>query len=229
MSTPVLALLTVLLGPANAQEPSALENAVDRSSYAIGVDMARNFKREGIEFDMDRVIQGFKDAAEGRKLAISEAELSKAITRVQTDQRMKMAQNRGRKPAEINKRIGAEFLARNKTAPGVILLPSGLQYKVIKAGNGEKKPKEDDTVSLNYRTTGLDGTEYNCSNAGEPQSFKVKDLDTAAWREAVQLMTVGSKWQLFIPSQLAYGAGGVGSTVGPNQTLVAELELVAIK
>lgn len=197
-------------------------------SYSIGVDVARNFKRQGIDVDMDAVIRGMMDASAGRKLSIPESVLNRLITKVQNDQRMKMAQNRGRNPAEVNRRVGADFLAKNQSRPGVVTLQSGLQYKVIKPGNG-KKAGESDTVLLSYRTTALDGKEYNCSNTGQPGSFKVNELDTPAWREAVKLMPVGSKWELYVPSQLGYGVGGVGQTIGPNETLVVELELVAIK
>ncbi|MCX6886174.1 MAG: FKBP-type peptidyl-prolyl cis-trans isomerase [Verrucomicrobia bacterium] len=197
-------------------------------SYSIGVDLARNFKRQGIDVDMEAVIRGMMDASAGRKLSIPETELSRLITKVQNDQRLKMAQNRGRNPAEVNRRVGADFLARNESRPGVVTLQSGLQYKVVNQGSG-KKPGENDTVLLSYRTSALDGKEYNCSNAGQPGSFKVKELETPAWREAVKLMPVGSKWELYVPSNLGYGVGGVGSTIGPNETLVVELELVAIK
>ena len=128
-----------------------------------------------------------------------------------------------------NKKEGAAFLARNKTKQGVVTLPSGLQYKILKAGNGTKKPIGSDTVECHYRGTLINGTEFDSSyRRGQPASFPVSGV-IPGWTEALKLMPVGSKWQLFIPSQLAYGAQGAGRDIGPDATLIFEVELLAIK
>jgi FKBP-type peptidyl-prolyl cis-trans isomerase FklB len=129
--------------------------------------------------------------------------------------------------AEKNKKEGEEFLTLNKNKPDVITLPSGLQYKVVTKGSGEK-PKLTDTVTTQYRGTLIDGTEFDSSySRGEPATFQVNGV-IKGWTEALQLMAVGSKWQLFIPSVLAYGEGGAGNDIGPNATLIFEIELISI-
>jgi FKBP-type peptidyl-prolyl cis-trans isomerase FklB len=132
------------------------------------------------------------------------------------------------KAAEDNKKAGESFLAENKKKEGVVTLPSGLQYKVLKAGDG-KKPTDTDTVECNYRGTHIDGTEFDSSyRTGQPATFKVAGV-IPGWREALKLMPVGSKWQIFVPSQLAYGTRGKPGSVGPNAALIFEVELLAIK
>jgi FKBP-type peptidyl-prolyl cis-trans isomerase FklB len=132
------------------------------------------------------------------------------------------------KAAEDNRKAGESFLAENKKKEGVVTLPSGLQYKVLKAGDG-KKPTDADTVECHYRGTLINGTEFDSSYlTGQPATFKIAGV-IPGWREALKLMPVGSKWQLFVPSQLAYGARGKGGSIGPNAALIFEVELLAIK
>lgn len=214
--------------PAGDGDAASFKTQEERKSYALGVDLARNFKRQGIECDLELVIQGLRDGASGEKLRIPEVEIQHGIAQVQTAARLKQAQNRGRTPAEVNLKQGELFLAENQAKPGVITLTNGLQYKILKAGLG-RLPTADDTVEFNYRATRLDGTEFLCTNPDEPAKFKVKELDIAGWREALQRMPLGSKWRLFIPPHLAYRAQGVGRSLGPNETIISDLELVAIQ
>jgi FKBP-type peptidyl-prolyl cis-trans isomerase FklB len=220
-------LIALLVAQASAAEAPLLKTEKDKVSYGIGVDVARHFKQQGIEFDLDLVIKGLRDAASGQKLLMPEAELRKTLTTVQTDLRRKQALIR-RAPAEANKKKGEAFLADNKTQNGVVTLPSGLQYKILKAGDG-KKPTYTNTVECHYRGTLIDGTQFISTQPGQPATFKVREAIIPAWIEALPLMPVGSKWKLFVPPQLGYGARAVGTNIGPNETLIFDLELLAIK
>ncbi len=211
----------------DAEETPVLKTQKQKVSYGIGVDIARNFKRQGIELDVDLVIRGLKDGLSGEKLLMPEEDLRNLLTAFQSElsRRQLLAL---KKAAEENNKKGEAFLAENKTKEGVVALPSGLQYKILKAGDG-KKPTEADTVVCHYRNTLIDGTELDSSyRDGKPTTFKLTEI-IPGWREALQLMPVGSKWQLFIPPHLAYGERGAGGRIGPNQTLIFEVELTAIK
>jgi FKBP-type peptidyl-prolyl cis-trans isomerase len=223
-----LTALALAVAHAVAQPAPALKTPDDKSSYALGVDLARNFKRQGMEVELDLVIRGLQDGYSGEKLLIPEKEFREVLVNVQTVARRKQAQFRGRTVAEVNQKRGEFFLDANKTKAGVVDLPSGLQYQVIKAGNG-RRPTDADTVECYYRGTRLDGTEFICTNPGQPATIKVKEADCPGWKEALQLMPVGSKWKCFLPSKLAYGPRGVGREIGPNETIILELELLAIK
>jgi FKBP-type peptidyl-prolyl cis-trans isomerase FklB len=217
----------VLAAQLSAQEAPVLKTEKDKISYGIGADMARNFKRQGVEFDVDLVMKGLKDGMSGGKLLMSQKELRKTMNDFQSDLRQRQAQNM-RTASQGNKKKGEAFLAENKTKDGVVTLPSGLQYQILKAGAG-KKPTEADTVEVIYRGTLLDGTEFD-SSEGQPATFKVKGPGViGGWTEALRLMPVGSKWKMFIPPPLAYGARGAGRDIGPNETIVFEMELVTIK
>jgi FKBP-type peptidyl-prolyl cis-trans isomerase FklB len=219
--------ILVLAAQVSAGEPPALKTQKEKISYGIGVDMSKNFKKQGVEFDLKTLMRGFQDESSGKKLLMSEEEMRSTLNAYQTELLQKRVQAL-RVAAEQNKKAGDAFLAENKTKEGVVTLPSGLQYKILKAGDG-KKPTESDTVECNYRGTLINGTEFDSSaRTGKPATFKVAGLITG-WTEALQLMPVGSKWQLVIPPQLAYGDGGAGSVIGPNATLIFELELLAIK
>lgn len=199
------------------------------ASYAIGVDWARNFKRQGIEFDIDALAKGLRDAFSGGKILLAPNELRSTLSIFQNELRHRRTQARTRLAKDAaSRKFGEAFLNENKTKEGVVTLPSGLQYKILKAGDG-KKPAEADTVEVNYRGTFIDGTEFDSSQPGQPATFKVKGGVIPAWNEALQLMPVGSQWQLFVPARLAYGEKGLGRNIGPNETLIFELELVAIK
>lgn len=224
----------LLAARVSAQEPQVLTLTTEdeRISYAVGVDLAKNLRRQGIEVEHDALLQGMWDVLSGGELQMTEEDLRAALNTFQVEVKQSRARTR---PivAEDNKRAGAAFLAENKTKEGVVSLPSGLQYKILKAGDG-KKPTEADTVQVNYRGTLLNGTEFNSTyRTGQPATMKVKE-GIAGMTEALQLMPVGSKWQLFIPPELAYGEQGAGTErrtsrrIGPNATLIFEVELVAI-
>jgi FKBP-type peptidyl-prolyl cis-trans isomerase FklB len=209
-----------------AAEQPELKTDKDKVNYAIGVNIIGNLKLQGVEIDLDLVMKGMKDANSGGKLLLSDEEIRNGIDKYQTAVRQKRTQITA-KAAEDNKKEGTAFLEENKKKDGVVTLPSGLQYKVLKAGEG-KKPTNADTVECNYRGTLINGTEFDSSyRTGKPAAFKVSGV-IPGWTEALKLMPVGSKWQLFIPSQIAYGERGSGR-IGPNATLIFEVELVAIK
>ena len=210
-----------------AAETPMIKTPKDKVSYGLGVDMARNFTRLGMEFDTDTLVKGFRDAIAGGKLLMTEEDLRTTLTAYQNELREKHLQ-KTKLTGEINKKEGEAFLAANKTKEGIVTRPSGLQYKILKTGNG-KKPMDADSVECNYRGTLIDGTEFdNSVRAGKPLTFKVAGV-IPGWTEALKLMPVGSKWQLFIPSELAYGARGAGNMIGPNAALIFEVELIAIK
>jgi FKBP-type peptidyl-prolyl cis-trans isomerase FklB len=217
----------LLAAQVSAGEQPVLKTDQDKVSYGIGVDVGRNFKRQGIEVDLDLLLKGMKDGLSEEKLLIPEGELRKIMNTFQSELRQKQVQAM-RIAAVENKKIGDAFLAENKTKPGVVTLPSGLQYKILTAGNG-KTPTDADMVVCSYRGTLIDGTEFDSSDPGQPATFKVSGGVIPGWTEALKLMPVGSKWQLFIPPNLAYGARGAGRDIGPNATLIFELELVAVK
>jgi len=217
----------LLAAQASAGEAPVLKTEKDKTSYGIGVDVARNFKGLGIDLDLDILIKALRDVYSGEKLLMTEEELRVTMNayRAELMQKQAVAQ---RKAAEENQKKGDAFLAENKTKEGIVALPSGLQYKILNAGNG-KTPTDADTVECHYRGTLIDGTEFDSSyRRGQPITLGVTGL-IAGWREALKLMPVGSKWQLFIPPKLAYGARGAGRDIGPNATLIFEVELLAIK
>ena len=198
----------------------------DKFSYALGMSLGNNLKRESVPVDPDILEQGLKDTLAGQP-AMTDEDARTALTEVQNQVR-KEQQEKMQAMGEQNKKEGTEFLAANKTKEGVVALPSGLQYKILKAGTGAK-PAATDTVTVNYRGTLINGTEFDSSyKRGEPASFPVNGV-IKGWTEALQLMPVGSKWQLWIPSDLAYGERGApGGAIGPNATLIFEVELLSV-
>jgi FKBP-type peptidyl-prolyl cis-trans isomerase FklB len=220
--------LGLLVVQAEEPQPPPPQVPEDKTSYVLGVDLARNLKRQGIEVDLGAVVRGLQDGLSGEKLMVPEKEFRQLLIKVQTEMRRKQSLLRGRTVAEINLKRGELFLDGNKTKPGVVELPSGMQYQVLKSGDG-KKPTDADTVECYYRGTLMDGAEFICTNPGQPATVKVKEADCPGWKEALQLMPVGSKWKCFLPPKLAYGNRGVGRDIGPNETIILELELVAIK
>jgi UDP-GlcNAc:undecaprenyl-phosphate/decaprenyl-phosphate GlcNAc-1-phosphate transferase len=213
--------------PDNPGEAADLKTLNDRINYAIGVNLISNFKKQGVDIDLNLVIKGMQDAFLGRKLPLTDEELRQSISYYQTDVRQKQAKDRAT-ASDINKKEGETFLAENRKKDGIVTLPNGLQYRIIKAGNG-KNPTDDDSVVCQYRGTLISGAEFDSSySKGKPATFKVNGV-IPGWREAIKLMPVGSTWQIFVPSQLAYGAKGSGNAIGPNATLIFEVELIAIK
>jgi FKBP-type peptidyl-prolyl cis-trans isomerase len=196
-------------------------------SYGIGVDIGRNFKRLGLDLDLDVLAKGLKDANTGKKLDLSEDELRTVMSNYQNELKQKQLMAM-KTVGDNNQKAGEAFLAENAKKAGVVTLPSGLQYKILKKGDG-KMPTAEDTVECNYRGTLLDGIVFDSSyQTGKPALFKVSGV-IPGWQEALKLMPVGSKWQLFIPPQLAYGQRGAGRDIGPNATLVFEVELIGIQ
>jgi FKBP-type peptidyl-prolyl cis-trans isomerase len=219
--------ILLLAAQLNAEEAPVLQSGRDKVSYAVGVNMARTFKKQNIDVDLDLVIKGLKDGLSGERMLMPEREYRQVMQQFQADVRRTMVLDM-RSAALENKKKGAEFLAANKTREGVVTLPSGVQYTILKAGDG-RKPTDDDTVLCNYRGTLLDGTEFEASEPGKPVTMKVAYL-FPGWKEAMKLMPVGSKWKIFVPSDLAYGERARGSEiVGPNETVILEVELLAIK
>ncbi len=228
MKSILLTILGVglLAAQASAQEAPALKTQKDKVSYGLGVALARNLKRQGVEFDVDGLVKGFKDELAGTKLLMSEDDLRALMVSLQNEMKQKQEQA-VKVAADDNKKKGDAFQAGNKAKEGVVTLADGLQYKILKTGDG-KKPTETDTVECQYRGTFIDGTEFDSSYpTGKPVSFKVSQV-ISGWQEALKLMQVGSKWQLVIPPQLAYGDRGAGP-IAPNSTLIFEVELVSIK
>jgi FKBP-type peptidyl-prolyl cis-trans isomerase FklB len=206
---------------------SSLKTPKDKVSYAVGAQIGADMKRQTVDIDPAVLAKGLKDSFQGSKLLLTDQEMREALSGLQQQMAAKQA-DRMRELGAKNKQAGAAFLAENKKKEGVKVLPSGLQYKITKEGTG-KTPKADDTVTVNYRGTLIDGTEFDSSyKRGEPATFLVKGV-IKGWTEALQLMKVGSKWQLFIPSELAYGEQPAGRVIGPNSTLIFEVELLGIK
>lgn len=206
---------------------TVLSSQKDKVSYSIGVDLGKSFKAQGLEVDADTLAKGMKDALAGQKLQMTDDEMRSTMMATQ-EEMMKKREAATESAGADNKKKGEAFLAENKKKDGVTALPSGLQYKVMKAGDG-KKPAATDTVECHYKGTLIDGTEFDSSySRGQPATFPVNGV-IRGWQEALPLMTVGSKWQLFIPSDLAYGARGAGGDIGPNETLIFEVELLGIK
>ena len=218
--------------------PLTLKTQKDKASYAVGMNVGRglgaNLRQQSVEFDQAILLRGFKDALAGGKLLLTDDEAKAVLTQLQTEvrarqqEKMKVEQEKMKAAADENKKEGAEFLAANKTKEGVVTLPSGLQYKILTEGTGPK-PGATDTVSCNYRGALTNGTEFDSSyKRGQPLSIQVNGV-IKGWTEALQLMPVGSKWQLFIPSDLGYGDRGSGPVIGPGATLIFEVELLSIQ
>jgi FKBP-type peptidyl-prolyl cis-trans isomerase len=199
-----------------------------KASYALGMNIAQGLIRKGVKASIDPAItaRGLKDALAGSKLLLSDDQEKAALTQLQTE----VMANQEAKAKEMSgpaHKAGEAFLAENKGKEGVVALPSGLQYKILTVGTGPK-PTPSDTVTCNYRGTLLSGKEFDSSyKHGQPASFPVSGV-IKGWTEALQLMPVGSKWQLFIPPDLAYGDRGAGGDIGPGETLIFEVELISI-
>ena len=212
--------------PATSQ-PLVLKTDKEKLSYAIGMNIGQSMKKDSLDIDPAILSRAIKDAVTGSKPAMTEEEARTIVTAFRTEM-VKKQQAEAQKAGEVNKQAGDKFLAENKTKDGVVTLPSGLQYKVIKQGDGPK-PTASDTVVTNYRGTLIDGKEFDSSyKRGQPATFPVGQV-IKGWTEALQLMPVGSKWQLYIPSSLAYGDRGAGGDIGPNSTLIFDIELLSIQ
>lgn len=205
-----------------------LKTPKDKTSYAIGLSVGKSLSKDSIDVDTAVLLRGLKDALANGKVLMTDDEIKATMIALQTDLRKRQAEQ-AQIAADKNKKEGDAFLAANKTQDGVVTLPSGLQYKILTEGSGPK-PTASDTVVCNYKGTLLDNTEFDSSyKRGQPATFPVSGV-IKGWTEALQLMPVGSKWQLFLPSDLGYGpSGNPRGGIGPNSTLVFEVELLSIQ
>jgi len=212
---------------AKSAAPLTLKTQKEKFSYALGMKMGANLKKQEVPVDPAILARGLKDALAGGKTLITDDEAQAALNDVQNDLRKKQ-QEKMAVAGTANKKEGETFLAANKGREGVVSLPSGLEYKILKEGAGPK-PAASDSVVCNYRGTLINGTEFDSSyKHGQPATFPVSGV-IKGWTEALQLMPVGSKWQLFIPPDLAYGERGAGGDIGPDSTLIFEVELLSIQ
>ena len=210
-----------------SSDTQPLETLEQKASYSFGVDVATRLKQQGVNLDVNALNQGIKDAYTGSKLALTEEESLQAKTAFQTQLRDAMLKEQS-VVGEKNLAEGKAFLEENAKKPDVVTTASGLQYKVLSTGDG-KQPKETDTVSTHYKGTLIDGREFDSSYKRDaPASFPVKGV-IKGWTEALQLMHVGDKWQLFVPSELAYGATKRSELIEANSTLIFEIELLSIE
>jgi FKBP-type peptidyl-prolyl cis-trans isomerase len=208
-------------------DSAELKTDKDKASYALGMNIGENLKKQSDVLDAAIVQRALKDTLSGNKMLMTDEEVKAQLMALQMTMRKKQ-EAEVQQMAETNKKQGDEFLAENKTKAGVVTTPSGLQYKILTEGTGPK-PAATDSVVCNYKGTLLDGTEFDSSaKHGGPATFPVNGV-IKGWTEALQLMPVGSKWQLFVPSELAYGQRGAGGGIAPNSTLIFEVELVSIK
>jgi FKBP-type peptidyl-prolyl cis-trans isomerase FklB len=211
---------------AMAQEKGPPKDKKEKTGYAIGVNIGQDMKRYSIEIDADMVAQGIKDANAG-KMKLTDEEMRTTLADLNKEMQSK-ENERMKILGEKNKKEGEAFINQNAKASGVVKLPSGLQYKIIKEGTG-KIPKATDTVVVHYKGTLIDGTEFDSSfKRNQPLEFKVNGV-IPGWTEILQKMKAGSKYAVYIPSNLAYGERGNGPIIGPNAVLVFEIELLAVK
>jgi len=219
--------VAALAGAAYAADAPELKTDREKISYSIGMDIGGNLKRGSVDVDPDLLATGLKDSYGEGKTLLTEDQARQAIEDFQKTLMAKKAEAM-QKVSEKNKADGEKFLAENAKKEGVKSLPSGLQYREITPGKG-KSPMAADTVTTHYKGTLIDGTEFDSSyKRGEPATFPVSGV-ISGWTEALQLMKEGAKWQLFIPSNLAYGEKGAGRDIGPNATLIFEVELISVK
>lgn len=227
ITTAALALGLLASQAVAADTKMTLKDDKDKVSYAIGLNIGRSMKNDSVEVSPDALAAGLRDALSGAKQQITDEEIQTVMQNFQKEMMAKRMKGQ-EEGLTKNKAEGVKFLADNKAKPGVKATASGLQYKVITEGKG-KTPKATDTVSTHYRGTLISGKEFDSSyKRGEPAEFPVNGV-IKGWTEALQLMKEGAKWQLFIPADLAYGERGAGQDIGPNSTLIFDIELLSVK
>lgn len=210
-----------------AASTTELKTTEDKVSYSIGSDLGANLKKQGIAINPNAFAKGVEDGMRGGPLLMTEEEMKKVLGDFEKEM-MDKRTNEMNKQAEENKQKGEAFLKQNKAKEGVVTLPSGLQYKIIKSGTGAKPTKED-TVTVEYTGRLLNGEVFDSTEkAGKPVSFKLTQV-IPGWTEALQLMPAGSTWEVYIPSKLAYGSRNVGGAIGPNETLIFNVHLLEVK
>jgi FKBP-type peptidyl-prolyl cis-trans isomerase FklB len=220
-------IVTVLGSVGLAQDNLPLDNENDRVNYSIGYQIGGDFERQGMKLNSEVLVKGIEDALGGADPLMTPSEMR--TTLVELKRRIVAKENEKKKAAaEKNLKDGQAFLAENTKKPGVTTLPSGLQYRIIQEGDGIP-PKPTDTVTVHYRGTLLDGTEFDSSySRNQPATFRA-DRVIEGWKEALQRMKPGAKYELFIPSNLAYGERGGGGKIGPNSTLIFEVEMLSVQ
>lgn len=220
-------LFTLLFLPIIVNAAEGLDTLQQKASYSFGVDFAKRLKQQGIELDIPALTRGITDAASGNALALEEGDMAQSKTEYTQQLRAELMQQQQELAAK-NLEAGKKFLEENAKKDGVVTLESGLQYKVIKSGDGPS-PKPEDTVTTHYRGTLIDGREFDSSyKRGQPASFPVNGV-IKGWTQALMMMKVGDKWELYVPPELAYGAQQRGEVIEPNSTLLFEIELLEIK
>lgn len=219
-----LAMSTVMA----ATDVMPLNSELDKLSYSIGTDLGKNLKKQGIDINATALAKGIEDGIAGGTLLLTEQQMKDVLTNFQKSLMTKRAAQFD-KTAQENKAKGDAFLSANKSKTGVVALPSGLQYKIITAGNGTKPGKED-TVEVEYTGRLINGEVFDSTDkaGGKPVSFKLSQV-IPGWTEALQLMPAGSTWELYVPAELAYGSRNVGGPIGPNETLIFNVHLISVK
>jgi len=222
----ILIILLLATPGVSAEKKMELKTAKDKVSYSIGYDMGSSIKRNAVDVDPRILTKALQDSLSGAKPQMTEQEMREAINSLQKDLAAKQ-QEKIKAQGEKNKKEGEAFLAENKKKEGVKTLPSGLQYMMLTEGKG-KQPKATDTVTVQYRGTLIEGTEFDSSyKRGQPATFALNQV-IKAWTEGVQLMKEGGAIRLFVPSELGYGERGAGSAIGPNTTLIFDIELISV-
>jgi FKBP-type peptidyl-prolyl cis-trans isomerase FklB len=229
MKSIIIACIGILLtvSVSFAGDKTELKSQNDKVNYSIGYQIGGDFKRQDVEIQSEIIVKGIQDAISGAKPLLTPKEMR--TTLVDLKKRITAAQKeKNQQLADKNLAAGKAYLEENSKKKGVTTLPSGLQYKVIRKGSGAM-PKETDNVTVHYRGTLINGTEFDSSyRRSKPVTFRA-DRVIAGWKEALQLMKEGAKWQLFIPANLAYGERGAGAKIPPSSTLVFEVELISVK
>jgi FKBP-type peptidyl-prolyl cis-trans isomerase FklB len=225
-STLLIVATSLALAPFALAADAELKDQKEKVSYSIGLDIGNTLKRQMIDVNADLLNRGLKDGLTGTKPLMTEEETKETMAAFQKDMLAKQAAVK-KEQGEKNVAEGKKFLEENKKKEGMKTTASGLQYKVLKEGTGAT-PKETDTVKVNYRGTTINGNEFDSSyKRGEPASFPVNRV-IKGWTEGLQLMKVGSKYQFFVPADLAYGERGAGADIGPNATLIFDVELLDV-
>jgi FKBP-type peptidyl-prolyl cis-trans isomerase FklB len=219
-------VMASLMSGAYALPDVAVSSDLEKLSYSIGVDLGSNIKKQGIVLDVPAMAKGIEDSMQGKELKMTDEQMKESLVKFQKELMEKRTQQFEKK-ADDNKAKGEQFLIENKAKKDIVTLPSGLQYKVVTAGTG-LKPKKEDTVTVEYTGRLITGEVFDSTDkSGKPATFRL-DQVIPGWTEALQLMPVGSTWEIFVPANLAYGSRNVGGLIGPNETLIFNVHLISI-